>query len=961
MIKKSCFWFSMFLFIVPLTFSACTFKEHKSAETVKQVNGMSFSSMTLPNELEVLLVSDSRFKKSSAAMAVMVGSMEDPENAQGLAHYLEHMLFLGTKEFPKSDEYSTYMEMNGGMDNAYTSDEVTNYFFEVDHAAIEGGLQRFSRFFVSPTFDAKFLNREKNAVNSEFEKNIKSDGWRLQRYSSLLAKEGHPAQKFSIGNTQTLANVDQATVINFYRKYYSANNMKLVIMSAEPLNKLNDWVKKYFSDVPNFHTTRPKYDDFYFSKKEENRLHFVKTIEDSENLQILFNIEDSTPFWSSKPTIVLGNLLGDEGKGSLLSYLKGKGWALGLSSGEAGWRTFGVTVTLTPDGRKNYQKVAGAVFAYIQKMKEIGYPQYLFEDLQAMRKIELDNLEPSSSGGRAAWYSRGMTDYPVNEFLERNFLIQKYSKEDFQKFLNYLDLSNAHILVTSKNEVTNEKETIFGIEYKKEKISPEFATILSEPLKDAFNYPEKNKYVPTDFSLVTRNVQGAAEKVDIGDAGTMYYQQDTELGIARSYVNVRFVSAIENSSKNYLLSYLYSICKEQELKEWAYPIMEARVQFGLIPLYADTMLFYSGGYSHRLMTTIKDLVVDKENDRRMDRCKIDAGLFGKIKAKVKKDIQNKEEDVAFQRLSEELSYFSTDKAVHWKDYLPLIDKITLADVQKFGEEFFKKTDVTVLAYGNIKPDEIKTLPAFLNETLGATRLEKAKAEAKERRFRVVPPSKEYSMLVKGRNNNYAMITSYNWGPWNIKDHAKMILLGQMISQPYFSELRTNQQLGYVARAMPTVNKGYIGLMAMLQSPKYPSLELQEKSNAFLTGLLKKKTETLTDEEIKPVKSALVNELLTKPNTLSERFGQFRDGVLNYDGQFEVNKEVAEEMKKITAKDLKDFIQQKFFDTKPAILNLFYYGAGTKIPKKLPGKVFEKTGDVKDWIYVDPYKREVKTK
>jgi insulysin len=946
------------IFLVVLTLASCTKKEQKGKETIKKFNGMSFSSLVLPNQLEVLLVSDSRFKKSSAAMAVMVGSMEDPANAEGLAHYLEHMLFLGTKEFPKPDEYSTYMEMNGGGDNAYTSDEVTNYFFEVDHAAVEGGLHRFSRFFVSPSFDAQFLDREKNAVNSEFEKNLKDDGWRLDRYISQLAKEEHPAKKFSTGSLKTLAAVDQAAVINFYRKYYSSNNMKLVIMSAEPIAKLKEWTIKYFSDVPNFNATRPKYDDFFLSKKEENRVHFIKTVDDSEDLHILFNIEDDIPYWKSKPLNVLGHLLGDEGKGSLLSYLKNKGWALALEAGNYSWRTFGVSISLTPEGRKNYEQVTAAVFAYIQEIKETGYPEYLFEDEKAMRQIDLDNLEPSASGNRAAWYSRGMTDYPVNEFLERKFLMHEYSKDDFAKFLSYFDIKNAHILVTSKNEKVDKKEDIFGIEYRKEKISEAFAKILAEPLKDAFKYPEKNKYVPTDFSLVTPNVQGAAEKVEIGENGTMYYQQDTELGIAKGYINIRFVSDLENSPRNYLLNYLFGLCKDEELKEWAAPILEARVDFGLGPMFGDSMIFTASGYSHRLMTTIKDLVIDKENNRRIDRCTIDGALFSKMKDKFKKELQNKEEDVAYQRLGEELSYFAVNKNIHWKEYISLVDKVTLKDVQKFGEDFFKKTAITVMAYGNIKPEDIKTLPGFLSQSLGSTPLERAKEEAKERRFRLVPAGKEYSMVVKGRNNNYAMASLYNMGNWNIKDHAKTILLGQIISQPYFSELRTNQQLGYVARGGPTINKGYVGLSTILQSPKYPSLELQTRSYAFLSGLLKKETETLTDEEIKPVKSALVNELLTKPNTLGERFSQFRDGVLNYDGQFEVRKLVAEEMKKITAKDLKEFIQQRFFDNKPGVLNTFYYGAGTKVPKKLPGKTFEKTAEVKDWIYADPYKRDV---
>ena len=312
--------------------------------------------------------------------------------------------------------------------------------------------------------------------------------------------------------------------------------------------------------------------------------------------------------------------------------------------------------------------------------------------------------------------------------------------------------------------------------------------------------------------------------------------------------------------------------------------------------------------------------------------------------------------MAYQRLSEEISFFTLDKAIHWKEVLPRMDKVTLKDVQDFGEQFFKKVAVNMVAYGNIRPEEIKTLPKFLTDSIGAGVLEKPLLEKKERLFRLAPTGKEYTMVVKGRNNNYAMASLYNMGDWNVADHAKIVLFGQIVAQPYFSELRTNQQLGYVARSGPTFNKGFIGLTAMLQSPKYPSLELQQRSHKFLSDLLKKMTETLTDEEIQPVKSAMVNELLNKPNTLGERFMQFRDSIYNYDGQFDIRKSVAEELKKITAKDLKEFIQKKFFEQKPATVNFVYYGTGTKIPSKgLPGTTFEKVSTVKDWVYKDPYK------
>ncbi|MCP4321635.1 MAG: peptidase M16, partial [Alteromonadales bacterium] len=85
----------------------------------------------LSNDLEVLLISDPDLENSAVSLSVPVGSMHNPESQLGLAHYLEHMLFLGSERYPTINEYSKFMSQNGGYTNAYTSQESTVYGFEV--------------------------------------------------------------------------------------------------------------------------------------------------------------------------------------------------------------------------------------------------------------------------------------------------------------------------------------------------------------------------------------------------------------------------------------------------------------------------------------------------------------------------------------------------------------------------------------------------------------------------------------------------------------------------------------------------------------------------------------------------------------------------------------------------------------------------------------------------------------
>ena len=81
----------------------------------------------LNNNLKCILVSDPTTEKSAAALDVHIGSAFDPREFQGTAHFLEHMLFMGTEKYPSENEYQNYLSKNGGNSNAFTANMNTNY------------------------------------------------------------------------------------------------------------------------------------------------------------------------------------------------------------------------------------------------------------------------------------------------------------------------------------------------------------------------------------------------------------------------------------------------------------------------------------------------------------------------------------------------------------------------------------------------------------------------------------------------------------------------------------------------------------------------------------------------------------------------------------------------------------------------------------------------------------------
>ncbi|MDP7316892.1 MAG: insulinase family protein, partial [SAR324 cluster bacterium] len=146
----------------------------------------------LPNGLKVMLVSDPTLHHGSASLVVGVGSMADPPERQGLTHFLEHMLFLGTKKYPDAGSYQEFIATHDGFSNAYTAETLTNYFFEVSGDHLEEALDRFSQFFVAPLFNSALVERELKAVGAEHSKNILNDHRRIAQVRREVYAPAHP-------------------------------------------------------------------------------------------------------------------------------------------------------------------------------------------------------------------------------------------------------------------------------------------------------------------------------------------------------------------------------------------------------------------------------------------------------------------------------------------------------------------------------------------------------------------------------------------------------------------------------------------------------------------------------------------------------------------------------------------------------------------------------------------------
>jgi len=277
-----------------------------------ELDSRQYRALCLSNELRVLLISDTESEKAAAALNVSVGYFSDPPSLAGLAHLLEHLLFLGSEKYPDESEYHLYLSQHGGTCNAFTAEENTCFHFDVADQWLSGALDRFAQFFISPLLKKDVYEREVRAVDSEHSKNILIDARRFfQVFKCVAAEPQHPLAKFGTGNHETLyekPRESQLDVIEclkeFHTNFYSANLMTLCVMSKQSLDCLEQLVVPLFSLVPNRFISAPYFsyqDSKVFKDEGFGSIYKLVPIQDRRTLQITWPFPELFSKYEKKP------------------------------------------------------------------------------------------------------------------------------------------------------------------------------------------------------------------------------------------------------------------------------------------------------------------------------------------------------------------------------------------------------------------------------------------------------------------------------------------------------------------------------------------------------------------------------------------------------------------------------------------------------------------------------------
>ncbi|XP_033632870.1 insulin-degrading enzyme-like [Asterias rubens] len=862
----------------------------KSAEDKRMYRGLE-----LNNGMTILLISDPTTEKAAAAMDVNIGSMSDPWEIPGLAHFLEHMLFLGTKKYPSENAYSQFLNQHGGFANAYTSLEHTNFYFDVSYDHLQGALDRFAQFFLAPLFNKDSQEREVNAVDSENEKNLKADLWRLYQLEKSTVDPEHPFCKFNTGNKETLLTIPaekdidvRKELLNFHDTYYSSNIMGLAVLGRESLDDLAEMVVPLFSEVENKKVTPPEWPQHPFTEDQMKVKCNVVPVKDIRQLNVTFPIPDLREHYRSKPAHYLGHLVGHEGEGSLLSELKSKGWVNtlcgGAKDGAKGFMFFIINVDLSEEGIDHVEEIVRHMFQYLNLLRKEGPQEWVHEecrDLDALKFLFKDKERAAGYVTRVASMLHG--EYPIEQVLSAPFMMPDFRPDLIDMILSKLTTDTIRVAIISKSFEgnTDSVEKWYGTEYKIEHLPPNLLESWKDAgLHDSFKLPQRNEFIATKFDILPR----AEDCVDSpkGTTGSLlptlikdtpftmlWFKQDDTFLLPKVCFLAEFASPLAYMDPLHCnLTCLFAVLLRDSLNEYAYAAELANINYAIeSTVYGINIQL--GGYNDKQTLLLKKIL------EKMTNFTIDENRFDVIKETYSRMLQNFRAEQPHQHAAYYTTVLMSEQAWTKEEMFECMDEVTIDRMKAFIPQFLSRLHIEALVHGNMTQQQALEAMEMVETVLKTKGNTKPLLPSQLIRHREIqlPDGCFYNYQ---RHNDVHSSSGievyYQTDVQSTRSNTLLELFCQIISEPCFDTLRTKEQLGYIVFSGVRRSNGVQGLRFIIQSEKRPQY-LDSRIEAFLLSM-QTHIEELSDEAFQKHINALAVRRLEKPKKLTSEASRY---------------------------------------------------------------------------------------
>ena len=777
-----------------------------------------YREIKLMNGLKVLLISNPKTEKAAMAMNVHVGSYSDPDEYPGLAHFLEHMLFMGTKSYPDEDAYERMLEEYNGNYNAYTDDTRTVFYFDIQQNALTKILPLFAGFFTEPLMSKDAVAREMNAVHSEHEKNLQVDYWRIAELQAHLASKEHPFSKFGTGNLDTLKKPKTVEALHeFYQKHYSSDKMTLCVLGNQSLDSLQALVKEYFEKVPRRPTVElsPKVKPF----KDTAKAYQVQTVRDVKQVQLIWQLSNYQEHYQCNPSSYCSSLIGYEGPHSLFSFLKPMG-CLGLYAGggteNTNFSTFEITLEVTTDCT-DIESMINYCIGYVVTLAKDKQLQERYKLVSRLSKLKFDYASEGSPINLTQRLSIAL-EKCTGEYLTSGIPL-KFDQSILEKYLMELN-SLPMVFIMSQDDISDaSQEPIYGTNYQQ----------ITYPYKAEFNSKIKlrsidNPFIPRNLGLV-REVPTKLHNSPV----ELWYCQSTQYQVPKSYISmVLFNSEFNSTAEQFLATRLYIDLLMDNLNELLYDASEAGVYVKIYSSMNYIQLQFSG-FSSGLYELIKQVI------KQMVTFKFTDSEFNKYLQKHLTDCKSYLMSSPYKLLLAELRRQQIPSIFSPHTMINTNTSFTYEKMQKYHQsmsQLLSKSSIRMIVYGNETTNSAIKYSNLIEKQLQLTEVAQHQ--------KIVTKDVTSNLIIKLRNlqeTNVAFGLYWHMGN-RLKDFDKYIyclLLSNVLSQPFFDSLRTKQQLGYIVfcKFFREYNNFGMGLCAQAVSENFPVNKIRSMFEEFI--------------------------------------------------------------------------------------------------------------------------------
>ena len=920
--------FSLFLLLL-FTFTAAAVEVVKSPNDDRQ-----YQYLELPNRMRVLLVSDPEADKAAAALTVGVGSTSNPPGREGLAHFLEHMLFMGTEKYPDVDDYSDFIKKNGGMDNAFTAGGQTTYYFDIKPEALEPALDRFAQFFIAPLMDARYVEREKHAVESEYQLKLKDDDRRIGAAQKQSYNPKSPWSRFSVGSLETLADRPghpvREDLLKFYRTHYSSNIMGLTVVGKEPLPVLRKWVTEKFAAVPDRQARRwsPQKNEWIYLPQQLPVEISVVPLKKLHKLELSFVLPSTLKRYREGPLYYLSHFIGDEGKGSLHALLRSKGWLTSLSAGGQNLddteAVFTVEMELTEEGMKHEQAILQAFFAYVDLLREKGIEAWRYDELSRKRALDFRFKEKSAPADYAVALSGKLLDYPPADVLTAGNLLQHYDPQLIRKMLDHLRPENLSLTRVEQGLETDRVERHYQVAYSVRKGRPRLEGVVDEQMVAQLALPEPNPFMPEKVEL-----KPIAARTDIpkrlqqAEGMNLWHQQDDEFGVPRGAFAASFEFPVANDTPEHAVELqLFIDLVNDRLNQYAYTAKMAGLGYSLSRTNKGMLLLLYGYDDKQSVLLSKVLEVLSRPDFSQER-------FDVFRQKLARELENKAMDRPFRQVIGALDRTLVKPSWSPRQQLEALQNVDLEKLHQYASKLFGQTELNLLAYGNLTEEEARGMEQLLrNKLLTSARLQSIPDPVVKK----LEPQKRHRVRFEVDHPDSVVASYFQGESKTLEEQARWQLLAQVLQNDFYTALRTEQQLGYVVAAVPLERENMPGLLFLVQSSAASAPEVEKRIDRFIADA-GRQLATMSEAEFQAHKAGLISKLRKKDQNTMERALRYMDNLERKQQGFDYRRRLAELVGQLDRDSLLAFYRQRLLE-KPR--HLVVYSPGTRFPEKKAG-------------------------